>query len=251
MSPYEGDFNCGYRNSSCGLLYRLTQKGKNRVLHVFEGSDGIRPEGGLVVSANGDLYGTALLGGNLKCESGAGTYHVPQGCGTVYRLDKKGNFTVLHTFTGGRDGSAPLGLTQDADGNLYGIASNGGNVGSLCPFWQWGCGTIFKIDMAGNFSVIYRFTAAITEPNFDSHLVLDSAGNLYGANGIGGANNTGFIFKVSPAGDFSAIVDFPSDIDTSYGIFPQGIVRDSAGNFYGTMLADGVSQAGTLFKVTF
>ena len=36
-------------------------------------------------------------------------------------------FTVLHNFTGGRDGANPLdGLTIDRNGNLYGTASAGG-----------------------------------------------------------------------------------------------------------------------------
>ena len=55
MSPYGGDYNgCGNHGIGCGLLYKLTQAGKNTVLHVFEGPDGTLPEGGLVVGVDGN-----------------------------------------------------------------------------------------------------------------------------------------------------------------------------------------------------
>ncbi len=63
MSPYGGDYNCGYQEIGCGSLYRLTQAGQITVLHTFTGEDGIDPEGGLVVDVDGSLYGTAINGG--------------------------------------------------------------------------------------------------------------------------------------------------------------------------------------------
>jgi uncharacterized repeat protein (TIGR03803 family) len=258
MSPYGGNYNCGTDEIGCGLLYKLTQAGENTVLHVFTGTDGIDPEGGLVVDVDGNLYGTTIAGGNLRCYSPEQGQHFNYGCGTIYKLDKKGNFTVLHTFTGGDDGSDPLGLIQDAKGNLYGIAAYGGttycleNCGNkFCLEDRYGCGVIFEVDTQGKFSVIYRFTAAIGQPDFDSHLLLDSEGNLYGSNGIDGANNTGFIFKVTPSREFSIVASFPSDVNREWGIFPQGVVMDSSGKFYGTMLNDGADLEGTVFKVSF
>ncbi len=155
---------------------------------------------------------------------------------------------MLYSFTGGLDGSAPLGLIQDAKGNLYGIASYGG--GTACVEDPYGCGTIFKVDRQGKFSVLYRFTTAITQPDFNSHLLLGPEDSLYGSNGIGGANNIGFIFKVSSSG-FSTVASFPSDVNREWGIMPQGVVMDSSGNFYGTMLEDGTDLQGTVFQVSF
>jgi uncharacterized repeat protein (TIGR03803 family) len=255
MSPYEGDYNCGYRNSSCGLLYKLTQAGENTVIHVFKGLDGIQPEGGLVVGVDGSLYGAAIHGGNLSCYTpGGGHYQI--GCGTIYKLDKSGKFTVLHRFTGKADGSAPLGLIRDPEGNLYGIAEYGGNT--VCIEDAYGCGTIFKVDTRGKFSVLFRFTVAIAQPAFAGHLLRDSEGNLYGVNQIGGANNSGFIFEFTPRGTFSILFSFPSTIQVQDGSDPQGITRDSAGNFYGSMLLRGSEDGncgfegcGTVFKITF
>src|ERR1700688_4886707 len=62
MSPYAGESGCGYNGLGCGSLYKLSQAGKLKVLHIFKGPDGTQPEGGLVRDAKGDLYGTALLG---------------------------------------------------------------------------------------------------------------------------------------------------------------------------------------------
>jgi hypothetical protein len=53
-------------------------------------------------------------------------------------------FSVLHTFTGGVDGSTPYGaLTLDSSGNLYGTTSAGGYTGNNCT--AAGCGTVFKL----------------------------------------------------------------------------------------------------------
>jgi uncharacterized repeat protein (TIGR03803 family) len=243
MSPYDGQENCGYQGLGCGLLYKLTQSGVNTVIHVFKNSDGNQPEGGLVVDSDGSLYGTAIIGGDMSCSSIEG-YNL--GCGTIYKLDPKGNFTVLHTFTGKEDGGAPLGLIQDSRGNLYGIALSGGNS---CINTRFGCGTIFKVDTAGKFSVIYRFTNAIKFPYFQSHLVIDSNGNLYGSNGYGGKEGRGFIFRVTTNREFSIIASYPSNTNRKWGTVPQGIVRDSAGNFYGTMQQGGADGVGTVFKV--
>ncbi|MGD0930720.1 MAG: hypothetical protein ABR902_08725 [Candidatus Korobacteraceae bacterium] len=54
-------------------------------------------------------------------------------------------FTVLHTFTGGLDGSYPYtGLTMDRAGNLYGTTAYGGFTGNDCPLADniGGCGTV-------------------------------------------------------------------------------------------------------------
>jgi uncharacterized repeat protein (TIGR03803 family) len=59
----------------------------------------------------------------------------------VFKLDKDGKETVLHSFTGGADGAWPYaGLVRDKAGNLYGTTAGGG-TGSC----DAGCGTVFKL----------------------------------------------------------------------------------------------------------
>ena len=64
----------------------------------------------------------------------------------AYRIDPAGKETVLHTFTAGTDGSFPYStLTWDKDGNLYGMASGGGDL-SACE--GYGCGVVFRLARA-------------------------------------------------------------------------------------------------------
>jgi len=62
------------------------------------------------------------------------------------QLAQAQTFTVLHQFTGGRDGANPAaGLTMDKAGNLYGTAAYGG--GGDC---NGGCGTVFRLTRKGS-----------------------------------------------------------------------------------------------------
>ena len=63
-------------------------------------------------------------------------------CGTVFKLDPEGNYSVLHTFSGtdGQYPEAPLLLYRGA---LYGITSGGGTLSDGSS----GTGTIFKITL--------------------------------------------------------------------------------------------------------
>jgi uncharacterized repeat protein (TIGR03803 family) len=121
-----GDLNC--LSGGCGTVFKLSSTGKETVLHSFaDGTDGGLPYAGLIRDGNGNLYGTTAGGGNPWC-----------GCGTVFKLSKTGQETVLYTFTGGADGGSPVaGVIRDAQGNLYGTTSRGGVV--------YNGGTVFKL----------------------------------------------------------------------------------------------------------
>jgi uncharacterized repeat protein (TIGR03803 family) len=107
-----------------GAVFRMDVAGNLTVI------DGGRPRSGLIEGRDGFLYGTTPSGGQPV----DGTRY-----GVVYRMDKAGTVTVLHTFTG-PDGSTPwAGLTQGADGQLYGSTVVGG------PF---GLGVLFRVDPA-------------------------------------------------------------------------------------------------------
>lgn len=63
----------------CGILFSLTTRGKEHVLHTFiGGSDGATPGFGSLVGMNGNLYGTTTYGGRNGCDF--------KGCGTAYEL---------------------------------------------------------------------------------------------------------------------------------------------------------------------
>ena len=111
-----------------GTVFQLTPSGDSwihTVLYSFSGgADGGEPYKGVTLDAEGNLYGTAVTGGSGSCEGG---------CGVAYKLTNSGGTwtqTVIHSFTGGDDGSGPgAGLTIDKRGNLYGMAPTGGANG--------------------------------------------------------------------------------------------------------------------------
>jgi uncharacterized repeat protein (TIGR03803 family) len=115
----------------CGVVFKVDPAGKETVVYTFTGgsADGANPQGGVVLDAAGNLYGTTWQGGAASA-------------GTVFKLDATGKETVLHDFTGGADGGSPNpGLVLDTAGNLYGSAASGGDLSCGAG----GCGVIFKI----------------------------------------------------------------------------------------------------------
>jgi len=123
----------GCSGFGCGTVFKLSSTGKLNVLHRFSGTDGANPFGTLVRDAAGNLYATTVFGGSSSCNGG---------CGIVFKLDKTGALTVLHSFSGGADGANPqVGLTRDSAGNLYGTTGYGGGTGCGGS----GCGVVFKI----------------------------------------------------------------------------------------------------------
>jgi uncharacterized repeat protein (TIGR03803 family) len=130
-----GDSSCDPYRNGCGVVFELNKAGKETVLYTFTGgSDGALPIGGLIRSSKGNLYGTTggVLGG------------CPYGCGTIFKIDKKGNHTVFYMFAPGSGGIEPFGgVISDESGNLYGTASQGGD--SSCGYRGDGCGVVFEL----------------------------------------------------------------------------------------------------------
>jgi uncharacterized repeat protein (TIGR03803 family) len=94
----------------------------------------------VVPDEEGNLYGTAVYGGDPSC-------NVPLGCGVVFKVDPEGHETVLHTFTEFPDGALPQsGVVRDREGNLFGTAIYGGDPHFDCfGSNNTGCGILFKL----------------------------------------------------------------------------------------------------------
>jgi uncharacterized repeat protein (TIGR03803 family) len=143
------------------------------------------PQGGLAMDGAGNIYGTTTV---YTC--------TPPQCGTVFKLDTSGNYTTLHSFTGGADGWDPLGgLVVDSQNNVYGATYYGGYVASGTCYD--GCGTIFRIDPAGTLTNLHTFQGTDGVGLF-SGVAMGPDGNLYGASEGGGANGCGTVFSVKP-----------------------------------------------------
>jgi uncharacterized repeat protein (TIGR03803 family) len=119
-SDAEGNFYgtasaCG--EFSLGVVWKLSSKRRESVLHSFSGQNGVSPSGGVVIDEKGNLYGDTQGGG-------------PYSAGVVFKLSRTGKETVLHSFAL-VDGEAPFaGVIRDAKGILYGTASEGGSQNS-------------------------------------------------------------------------------------------------------------------------
>jgi uncharacterized repeat protein (TIGR03803 family) len=219
-----------------GTIFKLDKSGKETVLYSFTGgSDGCYPVG-VTLDADGNLYGVAANGGSEVCSFG--------GDGVVFKLDTAGTFSALHTF-GGSDGSTPTStLLLDSRGNLYGTTAYGGSSTS-CPF---GCGTVFEVTSDGTESVLYSFCSLRNctdgEIPAGGPLVRDSRGTLYGTTDEGGTYRTGcnrgscgVVFKLDSAGKETVLHNFSGRADG--GVPVAGLVRDRAGNLYGTTFQGG------------
>jgi uncharacterized repeat protein (TIGR03803 family) len=157
-------------------------------------------------------------------------------------------FKVLHTFTDGSDGALPYGLIADRVGNLYGTTMWGGCTTDPPPLE---CGTVFRVATDGTESILHTFCpeAPCTDGQSPSSgLIADKAGNLYGMTWSGGASNAGTVYRLSPGGTESVLYSFTGGND---GSGPGGnLIRDKAGNIYGTTFGGGANGAGVIFKLT-
>jgi uncharacterized repeat protein (TIGR03803 family) len=195
-----GNSSC-YNEGGCGVVFKLTPNSNGTwtedVLYRFTGKDGASPRAGLIFDQGGSLYGTTQTGGNLSdCNGG--------GCGVAFRLTPNSNGTwtesVLHRFTGGKDGSAPYaGLTLDQTGNLFGTTYAGGILSDCSPY---GCGVVFKLtpNANGGWSevVLHRFNGVKDGASPYANLIFGANGNLYGTTDGGNSGLRGSVFEITP-----------------------------------------------------
>jgi uncharacterized repeat protein (TIGR03803 family) len=225
-------------SNGAGVVFKVSASGEETVLYDFTGGgDGGFSIASLIRDSSGNLYGTTLV-------SGANDE------GTVFKLSPTGQETALWSFTGGTDGALPHGsLVRDRSGNLYGTTFSGGDVS--CD--TFGCGTVFKLTPSGQLTALHTFTGAPDGANPVAGLFRDSSGNLYGTTPYGGDSSCGSfgcgtVFKLTPAGQLTALHTFTGAPD---GVYPNaGLVRDASGNLYGTTYGGGTYGPGTVFKVT-
>jgi uncharacterized repeat protein (TIGR03803 family) len=168
-----------------GAVYKLSRSGSKwteTVLYNFQGQDdGQNPVGGVILDKDGNLYGTTFDGGT-------------NGGGTVYQLSPSNgdwNFTVLYGFTGGYGGPYNK-LTFDAEGNLYGVTnSDGAN----------GLGAVFKLAPGSDgwtLTDLHDFAGGNDGSLPYGSVAVDASGNIFGTAAVGGTDNQGLVFEITP-----------------------------------------------------
>ena len=231
-----------------GIL-TAAEPGTEKVLHVFDGTDGANSTAALIFDSKGNLFGTTNKGGNYNQVCGGG-------CGTVFELSPAANGKwaekVLYRFCSVEhcgDGSAPGagGLIFDAAGNLYGTTYQGG--GESC---SGGCGTVFKLSPGTNGgwteTVLYAFSGKDgSAPH--SNLIFDGSGNLYGTTSAGSARGYGNAFRLTRGADGKWTEKVLHIFSITSGPSLSGLIFDSAGDLYGTTSSQGGKTFGSVFSL--
>jgi uncharacterized repeat protein (TIGR03803 family) len=258
----------GGPNNGYGTVVKLTRPAagssvwKETVLHTFTNYfgtgkiDGAVPWAELIMDGAGNLYGTTFGGGLNRW-------------GVVFELSPPVTATgvwtetVLYSFSYSNGASPYGGLVFDAAGNLYGTTAGGGASGG---------GTVFRLapPAAGKKgwteSVLYSFTEGADGYFPSSGLLLDHAGNLYGATGGGGSRSglichelsgCGTIYELSPPALGGKIwtertlhIFMGADGTYGAGLAPFGhMLMDKSGNIYGSTPGGGATGNGTVFQL--
>ncbi len=234
----EGGINNG--TDSLGTVFRLTPPPTacvsalcpwdSTLLYKFgtNSPDGTFPEGNVAFDAQGNMYGTTTFGGH--------------GGGGVFEMTKvNGVWTETFIYSFSNAGSAQGGVVLDHAGNVY-VATPAGGLSY---------GVIVQLT-PGQFgwteNVLYRFTGGNDGRYPVPGLVMDPAGNMYGATTLGGVNNGGVIYELSPSGgswNFSVLYSLLGN-----GGPQSALTMDAAGNLYGTTQRDGHFQLGNIFELS-
>ncbi len=213
------------------------------VIHAFSGSDGGVPQGELLLTSTGILFGTASLGGAYDA-------------GVSFRLQPPAaaaaawTYTVLHNFDPRTDGGNPVGpIAADARGNVYGLATSGGTDGD---------GTAYELspparqDQAWRFRTVHVFSGPDGSQSFTGLVRRSSDGSLFGGTIFGGSTNLGVVFQLTPpesaGGSWTeqTIYTFTGSGD---GCDTASVYVNDRGSLYGT--TSGLDcPSGTLFQLS-
>jgi uncharacterized repeat protein (TIGR03803 family) len=216
-----------------GSVFEVLPSGVYQTRYEFKsGGDGHCPFSGVAVDAKGNVFGTVVGNGFGGDPNGA-----------VWKLSPTNRLTPLYVFKDGEDGEYPdQSPIVDTTGNVYGtiITKNGGEY----------AGAVWKIDAAGKFSLLHKFTGMADGFGPNGPLLMNTDGNLYGTTASGGGTAAkpgyGTVFRLTPNGQFTVIHTFTG----KDGSNPTGtLAHDSKGAIYGATSGNNGSIGGTVFKI--
>lgn len=210
-------------------------------MHDFDpGPQGHEPYGPLVEGSDGYFYGTTRFDNGALCNASPPVDEI-YGCGTIFRIDSKGNFVSLIQIPSVTDATNPSGgLVENTDGNYYGYSSPENYINE---------GNVFRVTVTGTSAQIQSvasYDASAGQWNIGTPLLgrLQIVGStMYGTDAMGGiidythnaVGGTGSIWSVDLAGNVTNIYDI-GEYDAPYQGFRMtgGLIIASDGNYYGS-----------------
>ena len=228
--------------NNLGTVFKLSPPSSSRAwtlttLLSFSGTDGANPMAGVTFGPNGMLYGTTSTAGSGPFPHGGSAYTVspsgtrfkelplPQGC-----VGSQGNVVV------------------DPQGNVLGTTPFG-------PEPSDASGCLFKIAPNGTATIVTQYGEA---PQFGGvgigqpmgNIVRDATGDVFGMATFAERNSTPGVLGIAVY-EVTAITHKLVVLGVLDGVRSQsGIVRDAAGNSYGTTTNGGAIGAGSVFAVS-
>lgn len=181
--------------------------------------------GGVVPDAQGNLYGTAAIGG-------------PKGVASVFEIPA-GTNTPIPIATFNDAAAAPHGLVMDAQGDLFGTDAGGG---------EYGAGSIFEVAKgSGTVTTITTFNG-INGPGI-SQPTLDAQGDIFGTTEDSGLYGDGTVFEIPKGSNTPITLGTFNGLNGSVPNPDVGAVLDARGNIYGTTTSGGANGDGTVFEI--
>ena len=213
---------CGGGSEGDGTIFELTHSNggwTEAFVNNFNGLNGECPYSGVLIDADGNLFGTAIQGTGNQ--------------GVVYETSYNGTSwvtTVLEQFYTGGNGNAPAaGLVADAAGNLYGMTVSGTVYELTYSGGAWQFNIIFNLPRGGGYGT----------------MAIDAAGNLYGSQFVGGMYGEGAVFKLTNNNGSWSYTDMHDFSIVNGGAFPYGgVTLDNQGHLYGTTTQGGILAQG-------
>jgi uncharacterized repeat protein (TIGR03803 family) len=221
-------------SNNLGVVFRLNKDGTGFSLLCHAPRDIIYPQpfgNGLVMGSDGTLYGTTPK---------------RRGQGTLFRLNRDGtDYQQVVAFPGSVsyvNGAVPRPVVIGPDQALYGTTQLGGSDDFGTVFWLSRDGT--------GYTSLHSFTGGANDGRHpEAGVVVGQDGILYGTTRWGGVSDAGTVFRLGTNGsDYEVLHNFsggPND-----GAFPIApLVPGSDGALYGTTVAGGSNDGGTVFKL--
>ncbi len=236
-------------NLGDGLLYGVTE-GNGRINGQPEGTIfSVSPAGGVNVVRGLPLRPAALSYPVSILSTATGNFTVLTGSlndGGLWHVSADSGVPITSTVFGANAGNHFKHPTLGNDGFLYAVAQ-----GSNPIFPAPSPGTIIRVRPDGTgFSLLHNCVMA-TGVNPNGGMVQATDGNFYGTMSGGGSAGKGCVFRLTPAGVYSVIANFPAtgmvnpigDLTQASDGFLYGVTSSGYGDVFR------VSLAGVLTKV--